>query len=80
VVLKLRSVNSIVITPASTGKDNKSKNAVNNTDQANKGMRNKVIPGRRMLKIVVIKLIEPNREKTPAKCKLKIAKSTEGPE
>jgi len=80
VVLKLRSVNSIVIAPASTGKDNKSKNAVNNTDQANKGMRNKVIPGRRMLKIVVIKLIEPNREETPAKCKLKIAKSTEGPE
>ena len=79
-VLKLRSVNSIVIAPASTGKDNKSKNAVNNTDQANKGMRNKVIPGRRMLKIVVIKLIEPNREETPAKCKLKIAKSTEGPE
>jgi len=33
-----------------------------------------------MLKIVVIKFIEPNKEETPAKCKLKIAKSTEGPE
>lgn len=33
-----------------------------------------------MLKIVVIKLIAPNKEDTPAKCKLKIAKSTEPPE
>jgi hypothetical protein len=29
---------------------------------------------------VLIKLIAPNRLETPAKCKLKIAKSTEGPE
>ena len=27
-----------------------------------------------------MKLIAPNNEDTPAKCKLKIAKSTEGPE
>jgi len=33
-----------------------------------------------MLKMVTIKLIEPKREETPAKCKLNIAKSTEGPE
>jgi len=33
-----------------------------------------------MLLIVVIKFIAPNKEDTPAKCKLKIAKSTEGPE
>jgi hypothetical protein len=31
------------------------------------------------LNIVVIKFIEPNKEATPAKCKLKIAKSTPSP-
>jgi hypothetical protein len=30
--------------------------------------------------MVEIKLIEPNKEEIPDKCKLKIAKSTEGPE
>lgn len=29
--------------------------------------------------IVVIKLIAPSNEEMPAKCKLKIARSTEGP-
>jgi hypothetical protein len=38
------------------------------------------IPGQRIFKIVTIKLIEPKIEDTPAICKLKIAKSTEGPE
>jgi len=33
-----------------------------------------------MLKIVTIKLIEPKIELVPARWKLKIAKSTEGPE
>ena len=33
-----------------------------------------------MLRIVVIKFIAPNIEEIPAKCKLKIAKSTEPPE
>jgi len=33
-----------------------------------------------MLKIVTIKLIAPKIDEAPAKCKLKIAKSTEGPE
>ena len=32
-----------------------------------------------ILKIVTIKLIAPNKWLTPAKCKLKIAKSTAGP-
>jgi len=32
------------------------------------------------LKIVTIKFIDPNIEAAPDKCKLKIAKSTEGPE
>jgi hypothetical protein len=38
------------------------------------------IPGARMLKIVTIKLIAPKIEEIPAKCRLKIAKSTDGPE
>jgi len=38
------------------------------------------MPGTRIFKIVTIKLIAPNKEDNPAKCKLKIAKSTEPPE
>jgi hypothetical protein len=36
-------------------------------------------PLRRILYTVEIKLIAPSIEDIPAKCKLKIAKSTEGP-
>ena len=38
------------------------------------------MPGTRMFKIVTIKFIAPKIDETPAKCKLKIAKSTEPPE
>ena len=38
-------------TPANTGRDNKSKNAVTNTDHTNRGNLCMVIPGPRMLKI-----------------------------
>jgi len=79
-VLKFRSVKSIVIAPASTGNDNNNKNAVINTDHTNNGILCNFIPGARILKIVVIKLIAPKIEEAPAKCKLKIAKSTDGPE
>jgi hypothetical protein len=78
--LKLRSVNSIVIAPAKTGKDNNNKKAVIKTAHTYKGSLCINIPGLRILKIVTIKLIAPNIEETPAICKLKIAKSTEGPE
>jgi hypothetical protein len=37
-------------------------------------------PGILMLKIVVIKFMAPNKDEIPAKCKLKIARSTEPPE
>jgi len=69
-----------VIAPANTGKDNNNKNAVINTAQTYKGNLCINIPGLRMLKIVTIKLIAPKIEDAPAICKLKIAKSTEGPE
>jgi len=66
-VLKLRSVKSIVIAPASTGRERSSKNAVTKTDQTNKFKRSKLIPGDRILKIVVIKLIAPKIDDIPAK-------------
>jgi hypothetical protein len=40
----------------------------------------KDIPFVLILSVVQIKLIAPNKEETPARCKLKIAKSTEPPE
>ena len=43
-------------------------------------MRIKVMPRALQLKIVVIKFIAPAIEEAPAICKLKIAKSTDGPE
>jgi hypothetical protein len=67
-VLKLRSVNNIVIAPANTGNDNNNKNAVMNTAQTNSGTRFDVIPGARIFVIVTIKLIAPNIDETPAKC------------
>lgn len=71
---------SIVIAPANTGKDKRRRIAVMNTDQGKRGIRSKNIPNGRRFKIVTIKLIAPISEETPAKCKLKMAKSTEGPE
>jgi hypothetical protein len=51
-----------------------------NTAQTNKGIRWKVIPGDLIFKIVVIKLLAPKIDEIPARCKLKIAKSTDPPE
>jgi len=48
--------------------------------QTNKGILCIDKPGALMFKTVVIKFIAPNNEEAPAKCKLKIAKSTEPPE
>lgn len=79
-MLKFRSVNSIVIAPARTGNDNNNNIAVMNTAQTNKGIRWKVIPGDLIFKIVVIKLLAPKIDEIPARCKLKIAKSTDPPE
>ena len=55
----------MVIAPASTGSDNKSGNAVIVTDHTKRGDLCIVIPGPRMLEIVVIKLIEPKMDETP---------------
>jgi hypothetical protein len=79
-VLKLRSVNSLVIAPANTGNDKSNKKAVINTAHTNKGNLCIKSPGALILKIVTIKLIAPIIEAAPAICKLKIAKSTDAPE
>lgn len=79
-MLKFRSVNNIVIAPAKTGNDNSNNIAVTIIAQQNKGNLCNVIPGFRILRIVVIKFIAPNIDEIPAKCKLKIAKSTDPPE
>lgn len=58
---------SIVIAPAKTGRDSKSKRAVIPTDQTNKGTRSKDISEERILIIVVIKLIAPRIDEAPAR-------------
>jgi len=79
VVFMFRSVSSIVMAPANTGKDSRSKKAVTKTDHTNKGRRSKETPGVRMLITVVMNLIEAKIEEAPAKCREKIARSTEPP-
>lgn len=56
-----------MIAPAKTGNDNRSKKAVINTDQTNKGTWSKGIPGLRILIIVEMKLIAPRIDEAPAK-------------
>jgi len=53
--------------------------AVNNTDQTKRGMLSNDRVVCRMLKIVEMKLIAPRIEETPARCRLKIVRSTETP-
>jgi len=79
-VLKFLSVSNIVIPPAKTGKDNKNNTAVIKTAHTHKSNLCIVIPGALIFKIVVIKLLAPSIELTPARCKLNIAKSTAPPE
>ena len=69
-----------MIAPANTGKDNNNNIDVTNTAHTNNGNLCKLIPLVLILSTVVMKLIDPNKEDTPAKCKLKIAKSTDAPE
>jgi len=76
----LRSVNNIVIAPAKTGSLVIKSTAVIATDHKNSGIRAKDWdPVLRPTIIVVKKLILPKIEDIPARCNLKIAKSTEIP-
>ena len=69
----------MVIAPAKTGSDKSKRKAVIRIDQANKGILCIVMPGARILKIVVIKFIAPSIEDAPAKCIESMAMSTAGP-
>lgn len=64
---------------AKTGRDNRSNTAVISTDQTNRGVWYWDIAGGFMLIIVVIKLIAPRIDDTPARCREKIVRSTEAP-
>lgn len=69
----------MVIAPANTGKLRRSKIAVIITDHTNNGTRSRRRPLDRILITVVIKFRAPIIDDTPAKCKEKIARSTDGP-
>lgn len=75
-MLKFRSVSSIVIPPARTGRDKIRSTTVIIAAQTKRGSRSKVTPAPRMLTVVAMKLIAPKIEEAPAKCREKIAKST----
>lgn len=78
-MFRFRSVSSIVIPAARTGNDRRRSTAVIRTDHTNRGVWYCDIAGGFILMIVVIKLIAPRMEDTPARCKEKIVRSTEAP-
>ena len=57
----------MVTAPASTGNENRSMKAVTSMAQANSGILCRVMPGARMLKMVVMKLIAPRIDEMPDK-------------
>ena len=69
----------MVMAPASTGNDKSSKKTVTKIDQTNNGILCIVMPGARMLKIVVMKLIAPRMDEAPARWIDRITKSIAGP-
>ncbi len=69
----------MVIAPARTGSDKSNRTTVINTAHTNKGIRSNCRPCQRILMTVEIKFTAPRIEEAPAKCKEKIAGSTDGP-
>jgi hypothetical protein len=68
-----------VIAPARTGKDRSSSRAVIAIDHTNSEILSGFMLLGFMLIVVVIKFTAPRMEDTPAKCKEKIARSTDAP-
>lgn len=66
-VFRFRSVRSMVIPPARTGRERRSKIEVILTDQTNKGTRSKRIPFHRILRTVVIKFNDLRIDEIPDK-------------
>lgn len=69
----------MVIAPARTGSERRSRTVVITTAHTKRGMRSRRRPFHRMLMTVVMKLMAPKIEETPARWREKIARSTEGP-
>src|SRR5450759_5152402 len=67
----------MVMAPASTGSS--SRNTVTRIDHTNSGILCSVMPGARMLKMVVMKLMAPRIDEAPARWIDRIPKSTAGP-
>jgi len=65
--------------PANTGSERRRRRAVITTAQTNKGIRSNVIPVDRILITVEMKFTAPKIDEIPAKCRLKIARSTDEP-
>jgi hypothetical protein len=78
-VFKFRSVKSMVIAPARTGRERRRSTTVIVTAHTNSGIRSRVSPCHRILMTVVIKFTAPKIDDAPAKWSEKIAKSTDGP-
>jgi len=78
-VFRLRSVSSIVIAPARTGRDSSNSRAVIAIDHTNSGIRSGFMLFGFMLIVVVMKFTAPRIDETPARCNEKIARSTEAP-
>src|SRR6185437_9058470 len=69
----------MVMAPARTGSDSSSMKAVTSTDHGNSGILCSVMPGARMLKMVVMKLMAPRMDDTPARWMARMTKSIDGP-
>lgn len=78
-VFRLRSVSNIVIAPARTGRDSSNRTTVITTAHTKRGIRSNRIPCHRILITVVMKFTAPRIEDAPARCREKIARSTDGP-
>ena len=78
-MLRLRSVNNIVIAPARTGRDINSSRAVIGIYHTDNGISSGFILFGFILIVVVIKFTAPKTEDTPARCREKMAKSTDAP-
>ena len=65
--------------PASTGSASSNRNVVTRIDHTKSGILCSVMPGARMLKIVVMKLMAPRIDEAPARWSERMAKSIAGP-
>lgn len=78
-VFIFRSVSSIVIAPARTGRERSRRTVVRKIDHTNNGIRSIVIPGARIFRMVVINFMEAIMDEAPARWSENIARSTHPP-